>query len=309
MRNLISILGILFFSSISLGQNSWNTPDALPRTFVENFNYDVRTGEISKKNPNVKSPLFVLEQDDKKGIRAYEANSGLIQWSVSSSDCKQNKSLTCMSIYDFKNSEVKGSQHNPMADINQKGEFILYQLDKKSPTKNIVVKCDSEFLSVGGVGFDKRDLSSCAAYSKSSCEKWRKEYKKISSDFNQLMATAEKCSNFMGQLDGLRDKMNSVFKEPFQENGKLKAEISEAFGQATNEAMLSSKTKVAPLKPFEKSVLVFQELNDKNENCEMYEWTMFSEKSPYQRVVESIGSTTPKSNGSFEKGNIPQAKQ
>ena len=104
-------------------------------------------------------------------------------------------------------------------------------MNPKKPEDNSVISCNGQFVT--GVVSDQSDLSKCAKYSKSICEKWDQI---LSSDKNtallsQLANKAKECTQILNDYSQLRQSMNTLFQ------GEIKSsegEISKNFNLATN---------------------------------------------------------------------------
>lgn len=277
-------------------------PDQLPQEFAENFQVNVRTGQISAKNKQ-RSGSFTQEVGDKAGqLRVFNKAEGASGWHVGSKLCSKNKELTCLSLYRRESYKVNGNQMNPFAPADHKGEYVLYQINTKNPLSNTAIKCRSQLTS--NMTLDDASLKSCAVYSKNTCDRWKTVMNKYGSQFSQK---AEECSEFMKNLDQVKKDMAAIFQSDLPQ---LKEELSSNFDDATrmDKGLRLSPNVKFETNSFQQSVLNFKDIFDKTENCETYAYSLFSEKSSYERYLSQVFSNPNNEGRRLDKRAYPEDK-
>lgn len=209
--------------------------------------FNITDGGIVEFNGYAKTPSSIkTKMGDNNSVTAYSLNDkGAVDWYVGSKPCSQNKSFTCVSVYNLKETQDKGNKQNPFGSDNQKGDYTLLRINKKNPKDSSVVSCsDTNFISQKLR--DDAKLNDCYSYSKQACDDWKKAIEADALLINDLYEKENSCKELLSNGEKLRKKMNTLFQSGLTEaQSDVQSHLSDAV-KADNLVSITADAKITP---------------------------------------------------------------
>lgn len=279
---LLIFVSLNIYSQISTAADLTND---LPTAFFSNYNITsegdlVRTA-VSADN-SIGTP-YVFDRSEKDGV---------IDWSVTSYPCKQNKAFRCIGIYKNEKSKVIGNQMSFTSSVVSTSGFTLLRMNPNNGEQNSVIKCNSKFTE--NLTQDDANLANCVEYSKANCKKWT-DYSNTE-EFKKVVSKAKECTDIMKSIDNINIQLRKTFQSEIKQSEK---DIAKSFDNATHpDRKFSIPTDVEysqdKLSPH---ISTYKDIFDRTSDCAKYE-SFFVKKYSGTYAARKIASDSGSKAGS-----------